>query len=124
MTGEAPSCYTASTPTARKPHKCCECRGLITPGEKYHRFSGIWDGEADTYKTCADCQKLREDVCREDDLGIDDMPSFRHLGDWMDTLERKRRFVAIMEKRGATVHESWRKSIVRMEKEQRTPSAG
>lgn len=56
---EPPSCYTECTPRARKGHVCCECRGIILPGEIYHVFSGIWDARASTYKTCPVCEKLR-----------------------------------------------------------------
>lgn len=104
----APSCWTASTPKARKRHKCCECRGWIEPGEKYHKFSGIWDGEAGTYKTCDDCQILRKDVsnlCRKND---DEEPSFRNLCTYLPN-EEKPRYVAIMVKRGAEIHPSWDK---------------
>lgn len=31
-----------TTPTARKYHKCQECRRLILPGEAYHRISGMY----------------------------------------------------------------------------------
>jgi hypothetical protein len=64
MDFELPKCYTSTNPRARKPHTCCECRGTISKGEKYHLFSGIWD-EAHTYKTCAECEVLRSDACPE-----------------------------------------------------------
>jgi len=35
-----------------------ECGGVIQAGEKYHRISGIWDDPM-TYKTCTDCEALR-----------------------------------------------------------------
>ena len=46
--------------TARKPHRCNECRREIAPGELYERFTGMWDGKIDTYKTCTDCLSVRE----------------------------------------------------------------
>lgn len=55
---DPPKCWTTSTPRARKAHLCCECSGVIPPGEVYHVFSGVWD-DARTYKTCAVCEKLR-----------------------------------------------------------------
>lgn len=56
---EPPEVYRDSHPVARKEHRCCECRGTISPGEQYSRFEGLWDGRFRTYKTCADCQELR-----------------------------------------------------------------
>lgn len=57
---EMPTVYACDRPTARKEHKCCECQGAIRVGEKYHKHHGIWDGEAETYKVCEDCEALRE----------------------------------------------------------------
>jgi len=50
------------TPTAKKEHKCCECKGTIKPGEKYSYFFGVWDeygsGKyAIADKTCLECEK-------------------------------------------------------------------
>ena len=56
------SVYSEWTRKARKPHKCCECRGAIQPGETYHVFSGCWDGEWSDFKTCPDCNKLRSEI--------------------------------------------------------------
>lgn len=41
--------------TARKQHKCCECSGVITPGEKYKRYFGVWDGDFSQYRMCIEC---------------------------------------------------------------------
>lgn len=49
--------------TARKAHKCCECRDTIQPGEQYRYESGIWDGEPASFKTCLDCLDLRNQFC-------------------------------------------------------------
>ena len=43
---------------AKKTHKCSECRGAILPGETYRKTWGIWEGDAHTYKRCADCSEL------------------------------------------------------------------
>lgn len=59
-----PSAYVHVTPTARVEHKCCECEGTISKGEKYHKHSGIWDGEASAYKVCQECEQLRVEVDR------------------------------------------------------------
>lgn len=48
---------------ARKPHKCCECRRQIQPGESYLRYTGKWDGEMNTYRTCAVCEDIRSSLC-------------------------------------------------------------
>lgn len=47
------------TRTARKKHKCGECRILIQPGDKYEHYTGVFDGEIFTAKTCNDCLSLR-----------------------------------------------------------------
>lgn len=56
--GSSPSAFWVETPKARKDHKCCECSGTIKAGETYTRYSGIWDGERASYKTCADCEDM------------------------------------------------------------------
>lgn len=56
--GDSPEVWRISRPTARREHSCCECRGLIRPGEAYRSFWGVWDGEAKTYKTCTSCISL------------------------------------------------------------------
>ncbi len=56
---EMPTVYACDRPTARKEHKCYECRGVIRVGEKYHKHHGIWDGSASTYKVCNECEALR-----------------------------------------------------------------
>lgn len=45
--------------TAKKEHKCTECRGIIKPGDKYEKATGKFDGEFYSYKTCPDCISLR-----------------------------------------------------------------
>lgn len=49
-----------TNPVSRKTHKCYECGKEILPGEKYERSSGVWDGDFNTFKTCADCLSTRE----------------------------------------------------------------
>ena len=56
---DGPSCSTTKVRTARKDHRCAECRAAITPGSKYEYASGIWDGFADSYKTCLLCVEIR-----------------------------------------------------------------
>ena len=59
---EMPSCCHATKPRARKRHRCCECGGWIEIWETYHRLDGIWDGRASGYKTCEQCQALRDEM--------------------------------------------------------------
>jgi hypothetical protein len=47
-------------PTARKPHKCCECRAVIPSGAKYQRCTGKWDGVFGSETTCMVCCEIRE----------------------------------------------------------------
>ncbi len=61
MTGELPTCCKFSTPVARTRHRCCECYGVIEPGERYHLDSGVWDGAWQSFKTCDDCDTIRAD---------------------------------------------------------------
>lgn len=45
--------------TARKPHKCAECRRTIDAGERYNRESFVFDGCFQYHKTCAHCMVVR-----------------------------------------------------------------
>lgn len=47
---------------ARKAHECCECGREIAPGEEYERTSGKWDGDFYTFKTCEQCEDLRDSL--------------------------------------------------------------
>lgn len=75
--GELPKVCTSSTPRAKRNHRCCECRGTIQAGETYHCFTGLWDGEWSTYRTCSECEVLRGDLCKAMDQ--DDWPPFGNL---------------------------------------------
>lgn len=55
---DQPSFYALSTPVARRPHRCCECRTTIPTGERYEKAVGKWDGEVGTYRTHAACAAL------------------------------------------------------------------
>jgi hypothetical protein len=57
--GSSPEFFHQENPTARKSHECDECRRVIQPGEEYERVCGKWDGEVDTFKTCAHCVEAR-----------------------------------------------------------------
>lgn len=56
---DGPSIVWESRPKAKKRHKCGECRGWIEPGETYWRVRGVWDGEAQTFLMCSDCEDLK-----------------------------------------------------------------
>lgn len=49
--------------TARKPHRCCECRETIPVGERYERTAGKWDGTVSTFCTCLVCAEIRSAFC-------------------------------------------------------------
>ena len=57
---EPPQCMTITRPKARKDHQCCECLGVIRKGEQYEQISGIWDDRPMRFKTCCDCEVLRD----------------------------------------------------------------
>ena len=52
--------YVETTPTARKPHVCCECGQTIQPGQPYERVTGKSDGAVWTVKSCAICREIRK----------------------------------------------------------------
>jgi hypothetical protein len=51
--------------TARKEHKCGECRRVIHPGESYMVERYISDHRAESHKTCQHCQVAREWLLHE-----------------------------------------------------------
>jgi hypothetical protein len=57
---EQPSAYWKEIRCARKAHTCHECGGPIAPGKSYEHVFAIWDGDADTVKTCEACLALRD----------------------------------------------------------------
>lgn len=57
--GDGPSALWERKPKAKKRHRCDECRGWIEAGEIYTATRGVWDGEAMSFKTCAECDELR-----------------------------------------------------------------
>lgn len=58
--GEMPSLFFESRHTARKEHKCYECRRTIRPGEQYESVRGVWEGRFEFFKTCQHCLALRD----------------------------------------------------------------
>lgn len=106
---EMPKCLTEATPKARKRHRCCECNGWIEPGETYHRYTGVWDDPA-TYKVCRDCEALRAKL--DEGAPYDERTPFTGLSETAsegggDALLE---FLAIMRRRGTSVHPSWERA--------------
>lgn len=46
--------------TARKEHRCCECRMVIAAGQRYEIRAHFKDGSASSYKTCLCCKEIRD----------------------------------------------------------------
>lgn len=57
--------YTSRFPKARKIHKCDLCGGTINVGEKYHRYSGKYDGDMFDDKYHIHCQNMIQSYCLE-----------------------------------------------------------
>jgi len=53
-----------SRPTARKPHRCGECRCTIEPGQEYERDVTVFEDEITTHKTCIACVHVRDSLFR------------------------------------------------------------
>jgi len=50
------------TPTAKKQHKCHECKRIIPVGEKYHKEITLYDKQFNVHKTCLDCNSFRKEL--------------------------------------------------------------
>lgn len=48
--------YRTEEPIARKKHRCEECRAVISPGERYFKESGLFEGDFFEGKKCARCR--------------------------------------------------------------------
>lgn len=59
---DGPEVGTKTMRKARKLHKCCECHQEINPGETYEHVTGLWDGAWSSFKTCAICVRIRDDL--------------------------------------------------------------
>ena len=57
--------YKSTCPKARKDHKCDLCGGTIHIGEKYHRYSGKYDGDMFDEKYHLICQNIINSYCDE-----------------------------------------------------------
>ena len=56
-------------PTAIMTHKCCECIKNIRPGDEYQCIETIEHNRWITYRTCADCEKKRNELGFEIAIG-------------------------------------------------------
>lgn len=59
---ELATVYCKRVYVARKEHRCYECGRTIRPGEKYESVFAVWEGVAQTVRTCPHCLALREFV--------------------------------------------------------------
>jgi len=114
MSCEMPSVYGCDRRKARKAHKCCECRGVIVSGERYVVHHGVWDGSGATYKSCEDCELLREQVegCitnPDERAGF----GFLHESIFESDAETIARYLEIKRKRGGVIP-AW---MIKREKE-------
>ena len=48
---------------AVKEHKCCECGGIIQPGDHYEKAECMQNGRRRYYKTCLPCRRVRQNYC-------------------------------------------------------------
>ena len=62
--GITPQAFCETKRKAKKEHKCCECKEIISKGEIYIYSSGIWDGEPNSYKTCLTCESVRNEYIK------------------------------------------------------------
>ena len=58
---------TSSQVKARKLHRCCECHGVINPGDTYEKAFIVQDGDARNFKTCQKCTEARDWLLNETD---------------------------------------------------------
>jgi hypothetical protein len=72
-----------STPVARKSHQCDWCYGQISPGEKYHRSTNVYDDRLYDWVACEDCTALCPDVWEwafrpDEGIGEDSFAEWAH----------------------------------------------
>ena len=81
---DLPELFIEHARVARKPHKCCECRRAIDPGELYLVSKGVWSGEWSEYHTCKECDEYRAEIIEIVDPLYDEYPAFGDLADYVD----------------------------------------
>lgn len=62
--GDYAEFYKSKTQRSRKPRKCDECNGTISPGENYERVFMVQEGIAETFLTCERCLPMADWVMR------------------------------------------------------------
>lgn len=55
--GDPCDVWSRSTPHARKPYRCDECRAPITAGEQYVRINMLYDHAWSTARACRACEE-------------------------------------------------------------------
>ena len=58
---ELPQDFQQQTLKAEEQHTCCECKQSICIGDNYEHSSGVWAGQADSFKTCISCVEIRDE---------------------------------------------------------------
>jgi hypothetical protein len=59
---DTPSCFWARAETSRVDRICCECGRVIPPGALHENAVGKWSGDFRSFRTCAECSEVREDL--------------------------------------------------------------
>lgn len=72
--------YTSRFPKAKKEHECGLCGMIIRKGEKYHRYSGKYDGYMFDDMLHLSCQNIIDAYCNENNDSEYDEWSIR---DWL-----------------------------------------
>lgn len=62
---DAPVVWKVQAVRSRKEHRCTECGRVIEQGELHEYVWGVWDGDPNHIRTCAECTEVRDDL-RED----------------------------------------------------------
>ena len=57
---ESSELFRETKPKARKEHKCGECYRTIEKGERYNRYSVMYEGDFSEHKMCKDCNSVAE----------------------------------------------------------------
>jgi hypothetical protein len=71
----SPDVYNETERTARKQHRCSECRrDRIRKGDRYFSISGLWDGKWERYRICTRCRwairRYNAEVHYDDAIGF------------------------------------------------------
>lgn len=83
---DLPKMFRASTPTAQKEYRCCECSAVIGIGAEHQFCTGLWSEGWSTFRTCSECADLRYEVDQSfeaEDCGIPFGYLHQFIGDFM-----------------------------------------